>query len=101
MPCQCWCDFPKIEEFRYVFEGVKLDIIVATETWFKSYRSNKSVSVGDYELVRNDRYAKRSGGAAMYIRKGLNYKVLTSSEGIESEYLFVELIFPDSKILLG
>ncbi len=93
--------FPKIHEFRYVFGGVKLDVIVASETWFKSYRSNKSVSVEDYEIVRNDRYAKQSGGAAIYIRKGLNYKMLTSSEGLKSEYVFIELIFLDSKILLG
>lgn len=92
---------PKIDEFRYIFEDVKLDIIVVSETWFKSYRSNASVKIDNYEIIRNDRYAKRGGGVAIYLRKGLNYKVVASSQGISSEYLFIEIIFPDSKILLG
>lgn len=92
---------PKIDEFRYVFDDVMLDLIIASETWFKSYRSNASVSLVKYEVVRNDRHAKRSGGVVIYIRKGLNYKVVAASEGISSEYLFIELVFPDSKILIG
>lgn len=92
---------PKIDEFRYVFDNVLLDIIIVSETWLKSYRSNASIKLEKYEVVRNDRYAKQSGGVAVYIRKGLNYKVLTSSEGIKSEFLFLEIIFPDSKILVG
>jgi len=55
----------------------------------------------DYDVIRNDRYAKQSGGVAEYIRKGLNYKVIATSEGIKSEYLFLEIVFPDSKILVG
>ncbi len=39
---------PKIDEFRYIFENTMIDIIVATETWFKSYRSNASVSIDKY-----------------------------------------------------
>lgn len=89
---------PKIDEFRYVFEDVMLYIIVASETWFKSYRS---ISLEKYEVVRNDRYAKKSGGVVIYIRKGLNCKVVTASEGISSEYLFIELVFPDTTIVVG
>lgn len=92
---------PKIDEFRHVFEDVQIDIIVASETWLKSYRSNASISLEEYEVLINDRYAKQSGGVALYIRKGLNYKVLDTSEGISSEYLFIEVIFPDSKMLVG
>lgn len=53
---------PKIDEFRYIFENVKLDVIVATETWLKSYPTNTSVSLEGFVLLRNDRYAKQSGG---------------------------------------
>lgn len=92
---------PKIDEFRYVFDKVKLDVIMASETWFKSYRSNASVKVEEYEVIRNDRYAKQSGGVVMYLRKGFTYNIISTSQGISSEYLFIEIVFPDSKILLG
>lgn len=92
---------PKMDEFRYVFDGVNLDAIVASETWFKSYRSNASVKLEYYEVHRNDRYAKQSGGVVIYLRKGLTCKIVSTSQGISSEYLFIEIIFPDSKILLG
>lgn len=74
---------PKIDEFRHMFEGVRLDVITASETWFKSYRSNSSVKVDDYVVLRNDRYARKGGGVVIYLRKGLNHKVIASSEGIE------------------
>lgn len=70
---------PKIDEFRSFFENTHLDIVVASETWLKSYHSDKSVEIPDFETVRNDRYAKRSGGVVLYIRKNLNYKVLKMS----------------------
>lgn len=81
--------------------GTHLDIVVATETWLKSYHSNKSVELSVFDVIRNDRYAKRSGGVIMYIRKSLNFKVLKLSDKVSSEFLFVEVIFPDSKILVG
>lgn len=97
----CECIFPKMDEFRYVFDGVKLDVIVASETWFKSYQSNVSVKLGNFDVLRNDRYAKQSSGVAIYIRSGLTYKIVSASQGIKSEYIFIEVIFPDTKILLG
>lgn len=35
----------------------------------------------------------------MYVKKSINYNVLKVSEKIASEYLFVEVVFTDSKIL--
>lgn len=57
--------FPKIDEFRSVFESVDYDIIAASETCFKSYRTDKSVILPGYDIVRSDRYGKRSGGVCM------------------------------------
>lgn len=92
---------PKIDEFRSYFEGTNVDIVIASETWMKSYHSDRSVSLNGFEIVRNDRYAKRSGGVALYIRESLNYKVIKMSDKISSEFLFIEVIFPDSKLLVG
>lgn len=93
--------YPKIDEFRSLFKNVNVDIIVASETWFKSYRTNKSVEITDFEVLRNDRHAKKSGGVAIYVNKTLNFKIVKASERIASEFLFIEIIFPDSKILFG
>ena len=92
---------PKIDEFRSYFEGTNLDIVVASETWLKSYHSDKFVAIEGFEVVRNDRRLKRSGGVILYVREGLNYRVLKLSENVSSEYIFIEVIFPDSKILVG
>lgn len=92
---------PKIDEFRSIFDGTRLDIVIASETWLKSYHSDKLVELFGFEAVRSDRYAKRSGGVILYIRKDLNYKVVKVSDKVSSEFLFIEVIFPDSKILVG
>lgn len=92
---------PKIDEIRGCFVNTELDIIVVSETWLKSYHSNKFVELPGFELIRNDRCAKRSGGVALYVRDNLTFKVLKLSERVSSEYLFIEVIFPDSKILVG
>lgn len=36
---------PKIDQVRDIFEGSGAHIVVAGETWFKSYVSNKSVEI--------------------------------------------------------
>lgn len=92
---------PKIDEFRSIIDGTNLDIVIASETWLKSYHSDKLVELCGFASVRSDRYAKRSGGVIMYIRKDLNYRVVKVSENVSSEFLFIEIIFPDSKILVG
>lgn len=92
---------PKIDEFRSVFENTNLDIVIASETWLKSYHSDISIELPGFKAIRNDRYAKRSGGVILYIRESLNYKVVKVSDKISSEFVFVEVIFPDSKILVG
>lgn len=93
--------FIKIDELRRIFEDSDVHIIVLSETWLKSYRSNASISIEGFYVLRNDRQRVRSGGVAIYVKKGLNAKVVKASNNIKSEYLFVEIIFPNSKILIG
>lgn len=92
---------PKIDQFRRIFEGSKAHIVAASETWFKSYRTNLSVAMDGYDVIRNDRHVRRSGGVVVYVKKGLKVKVVRVSKGIKSEYLFFEVIFPNFKILVG
>lgn len=84
----------KMDQFRRVFETCNAHLIIVTETWFKSYRTNLSISMEGYDVIRNDRIARRSGGVAVYVKKGIKTKVIKSSIGLKSEYLFFEVIFP-------
>lgn len=92
---------PKIDQFRDVFEDSEVHVIIAGETWFKSYVTNRSVEVSGYELLRNDRSLRRSGGVAVYVKKGITAKVILKSQSLKTEYVFFEIIFPSSKILIG
>lgn len=92
---------PKIDLVRDVFENSGAHVVILGETWFKSYVSNKSVEISGYELLRNDRAMRRSGGIAAYVKVGINYKVVLKSINLKTEYLFFEVIFPNSKILVG
>lgn len=92
---------PKIDEFRRIFETSNAHLVVVTETWFKSYRSNLSIAMSGYDVIRNDRVGRQSGGVAVYVKKGLKTKVILSSSGIKSEYLFFEVIFPECKFAFG
>lgn len=93
--------FPKVDQFRRIFETSTAHLVIVPETWFKSYRSNASIALEGYDILRNDRIARRSGGVAVYIRKGIKTKVIKSSVGLRSEYMFFEVIFPNYKILFG
>lgn len=93
--------FPKIDQFRRIFETSNAHLIFVSETWFKTYRSNVSIAVDGYDVLRNDRCVRQSGGVAVYVRKGVKTRVIRSSTGLLSEYLFFEVIFPNEKILFA
>lgn len=92
---------PKIDEFREIFQESKAHIVVVSETWFKSYTSNKAVEVDGYYLLRNDRLFRKSGGVAVCVKDGLKTSVIQKSLKLSTEYLFFELVFPSSKLLIG
>lgn len=101
---------PKIDELRSVFRNVNAHGISFSETWFKGYNSNKSVEIEGYKLIRSDRRLRRSGGVALYLKDDMKYRFLASSEykydlppaeRFMVDYLLIELVFPDIKILYG
>lgn len=93
--------YPNIDKFRRIYENSGAHVIAVSETWFKSYTSNISISINGYDVLRNDRVGKRSGGVALYVKKGIKTKIVSASHKLKSEYLFVELIFPNYKILMA
>jgi len=92
----------KIDEFRYLFENSKVDIICVSETWFTSNISSSYIRCADYNLFRSDR-VNHAGSVAIFVRKQFKCKVICQ-QALESaiKYLFVEVRGKNYKyILLG
>jgi hypothetical protein len=88
---------------RSLFSDVHMDVICVSESWFKSHHSNKLVSLPGYRLLRADRSdGRRGGGAAIYVRSELKYKVLARSpDDAIVNYIFIELRFQGQNILVS
>lgn len=92
-------DFSHYEEFCHIFCDSGIDIIAVSETFFKP-GSNKSLN--GYSVINNDRIGKGGGGVAVYIKKGIQYKVLSLSEGqynSKPEYIILEVKLPQATFL--
>lgn len=113
----------KIDEFRYIFENSGIEFICISETWFHSDVTDFSISLNEYTVCRVDRNGH--GGVAIYIKKGIQFRVLCKSDDTEDdqdddgdnldddseehniqeqnlvEYLFLEVNSEGRKLLLG
>jgi len=81
----------KIDEFRYLFENSKVDIICVSKTWFTSDISSSYIRCADDNLFRSDR-VNHAGGVAILVRKQFECKVICQ-QALEGaiEYLLVEV----------
>jgi hypothetical protein len=52
-------------------KGVDMQLIVVSETWFKTRHTNQQVGLDSFRVIRADR-----GGVALYLRENLRYKVV-------------------------
>jgi len=62
------------------------DLIAITETWWDESH-DWSVAIDGYGLFRRERWGKRGGGVALYIKKSIQYEELSlknSHEQVES-----------------
>jgi len=84
-------DLAHYDEFCHVFEDSGVDIVAVSETFFKS--SSKKLLKG-YNAFCNDRIGKGGGGVAVYVKQGLECKILSRSESQYSqkpEYIILEI----------
>lgn len=91
----------KIDFFKSIHNFDKLDVLGISETWTKSYITNKSIAINGFNIVRNDRIGKRGGGVALYINSNLKFNVVASSNKTDIEYLFVEILLNSEKYIVG
>ncbi|XP_068994256.1 uncharacterized protein [Neodiprion pinetum] len=76
------------------------------EIWLNDATGDQQVELPRYTILRVDRHNKGGGGVAMYIKKELNFRLLSSSAGdgqvIIPEYLIAEIWGPSQyKIMVA
>lgn len=54
-------------------ESLKPAIIILTETWLKPNIPDSLIKIPGYDIYRDDRIGKRSGGVAIYASNKINY----------------------------
>ena len=91
----------KIDEFRYLFEGSNMDVIAVSETWFSDKYPDQLVSMKGYNLHRVDRKT-HAGGVALYIRNGINFRILNKSpDNSPIEHILGTITFNNKILLVG
>ena len=91
----------KIDELRFVMENSGIDIICISETWFVSSMWDNLFNMNGFQLFRADREG-HGGGVAIYIRSGVNVRFIEKSKSDSKiEYLFVEVLHNNCKVLVG
>ncbi|XP_046748859.1 uncharacterized protein LOC124412786 [Diprion similis] len=93
-------------EFKEFFKVNPYHVIGVVETWLCDAIPDHQVVLPGYVLLRVDRHSKRGGGVAVFVRKELNARLLSSSIGavdaILPEYLIAEVWGPSQhKILIA
>ncbi|XP_046743346.1 uncharacterized protein LOC124409641 [Diprion similis] len=93
-------------EFKEFFRVNPYHVIGVVETWLCDAIPDHQVVLPVYVLLRVDRHSKRGGGVAVFVRKELNARLLSSSIGagdaILPEYLIAEVWGPSQhKILIA
>ena len=86
------CRLKKIDELQAIVDLYNVSIVCLTETWFKEYIGDESVSLNGYNLERKDRTHGRAGGVACYIRNDVLYKRLDRLEVPELEVIWIKIM---------
>lgn len=93
---------PKIDEFRSLFEGCRVDAVCVSETWLSSWVNDRMCGMMGYKVFRADRCDRIGGGVAIYVKEGLSCKIkCISPPGCEIEYIFLQIVSSEDKLLLG
>src|ERR1700712_4572600 len=76
------------------------DIITIDESWLKPDIPDNILELPGYSLIRSDRYNKRGGGVAVYLRDNIfKYSVILTPQD-QSEQLWIQVEFLNSKFAL-
>jgi exonuclease III len=102
---QSLANIDHIAIFRNLLSKNVIDIAAVSETWLKSKHPDKLCNVDGYQLIRNDREGLGGGGVALFVKKGLKFKILDSSpnsfDQTRAEFLICDIDLHDTHILVA
>ena len=82
------------DEFQFMVNKLKLDIITLSETWLKNDKHLlEYVNLPGYKFSYRNRDEKRGGGVGVYIKDCITYKIRNDIIGLDNslEHLWVEV----------
>ena len=91
-------------ELQALFSNQAVDACMISESWLKPSLPSSLYNLPGYNLIRNDRTARRGGGVAIYLKDHFSYEVICKSSVGSSpapEYLLIRVTMKDTSILLG
>ena len=82
----------KIEELQVTVGIHNVSLVCVSETWFKGYMGNESLSLHGFSLKRKHRVLGRAGGDACYVRHDVLYTRLNYIEDEELEVIWIKVM---------
>lgn len=88
-------------EMREILEGSDIHFCMVSETWLSSHSPPGVYQIRGYNFFRNDRVGN-CGGVGIYCKKSFKVKTVLASEPRSPiEFLFLEVLLAESKVLIG
>lgn len=92
---------PKINEIKAIFANVNTHAICVSESWLKSYISNRSILLDGYNVFRNDRAVRRGGGVCIFVKSSIPVRIVYESDDPHFNVICIEMLFSNEKFFLG
>ena len=77
----------KLDELQITVNDHDASIVCISETCFREYIGDDSVSINGFSLERKDRCLRRGGGVACYVKNSIRYTRLSILEDEDLEVL--------------
>lgn len=99
----CARKLSKLDELRQIFSISNVDVACICETWLREEIDDAILNIAGYKLIRNDRKGRVGGGIAIYLKKSIDFQVITKSSydigDPHTEYLITEVRVDNKKNL--
>ena len=97
----CQSLLPNIEEMRLIFTYNHPSIIAVTETWLNNTISDDKIHIQGYRVIQKDQLVHGSGGCALYVTDGFNFKHCLELEDHDFEAIWIEGKINKTKYVIG
>ena len=80
------------DELCWYIDFYQFDILGLSETWLSPVYENHIFEVPGYNFVRRDREG-RGGGVGMYIKKTIQYSIVTFNQAYSPDFEYIAIKF--------